>query len=220
MSVIGRPKDPVYSPSAPPEGKDELRRWLYDEVLLIHRAIDALRVSNATRNYPKWIVDSFPGYDLHTGVTPSATTANGISMLGFDDTYSSTDAASLIHVLPHGWAHETSIGPRIHTLNLNSIAGDVQWAMEYQWANADGTAGAVATLSAVQTFQGTANKAEVVSFPKIAGDGFAGLNSIFMCRVYRLGGSVNDTATGTIALTAFGISLQVDADGSRQENTK
>ena len=117
-------EDP-YIPSVPPESFEEFRWWMHNEFIMIHQALEQLRVTNATRNNIKWDDLRFPVNSLQVNPTnnlPSATFTLGTKLWAYEDTYSSTAHLMFVAQFPHAWKIESSLGPHIHTININSLS--------------------------------------------------------------------------------------------------
>ena len=213
-------KELVFVAQYPPSG--DLERWLYDQMVLIQQSIDTLRTSQGSWNNPKWDDEKFPSVQLQNKkntTSPSITYALNTQTYVFDDTYSSTDSLLFIEQLPHAWDEETTLGPHLHTININAIAGDVRWALTYRKINNFQVAVTSTTVYATQTLSGTANKSEIIGFPALETVGLR-ISDFIVGEVWRNSGDAADTATGGICLLEFDIHVKKNTDGSREPYTK
>ena len=107
----------------------------------------------------------------------------------------------------------------IHWSPQTADTGQVDWLLEYTFANENGTFGNTTTLTMSDVGDGTINKHQYTSDDPISGAGLT-ISSMIMCRLYRDGGQGNDNFVGDAALLEFDIHYELDTLGSRAENTK
>lgn len=119
--------------------------------------------------------------------------------------------------MPHTWWEGTAIYPHVHWGPIDSIAGNVEWEMEYSWANIGAVFGATATITVVDPIAAQ-NTHQIASFSAIDGTGMT-ISSILQIRLYRDGtaGNVHDTYGNSAALLEFDIHYQKNTFGSVTE---
>lgn len=129
--------------------------------------------------------------------------------------------------LPHNWKEGTTIYPHIHWTPKNSGSGNVQWNLEYSWANYDSVSPevfpAITTSTVVANGPFTANTHLIT--PLTTGN--TGLDatgkkisSILICRIWRNSSSAADTYNANAGLLFLDFHYQIDGTGSRQQFTK
>jgi len=158
---------------------------------------------------------------LSTGIPNTSpptfgTFRNGVQAWAFGA--GSTEQLYFEAQMPHGWVIGSEVRPHIHWSPGNSTnTGAVVWELEYTWQNAgDEVFPATTTVTVQQVAAGVAYAHQIASFPPVDGTGKRE-SSVFLCRIARVGGSGEDTFTGS----AFGISVdfhyQAAALGSTDE---
>lgn len=110
------------------------------------------------------------------------------------------DAMSFTLQLPHNWKNGTTIFPHIHWTPKSSGSGNVQWNLDYTWADLNETTPvtfpAVTTSSVISTGPFTANQHLLTNLTagNIGIDGTGkNFSSILICRIWRDSGLAGDT---------------------------
>ncbi len=118
--------------------------------------------------------------------------------------------------MPHGWLEGSTIKPHVHWI-ANNGSGNVEWALEYVWANvSDVFTTSTTILTAYTPISAYADyKHMLTSLGDMDGTGKT-LSSIILCRVFRKATSSNDTFTKDAGLLQIDFHYQIDADGSRE----
>jgi len=122
--------------------------------------------------------------------------------------------------MPHGWLEGSDIKPHVHWVG-NTGSGNVEWGLEYSWANVNdlfsGTSITLTAYTAISTYADY--KHMLTPLGSMDGSGKK-LSSILLCRIYRNATSGNDTFTQDSGLLQIDFHYQIDSDGSREELTK
>jgi len=118
--------------------------------------------------------------------------------------------------MPHGWKEGSTIKPHVHWI-ANNGSGNVEWALEYVWANVnDVFSTTTTTLSSDTPISAYADyKHMLTSLGDMDGTGKT-LSSIILCRIFRKADSANDTFDRDAGLLQIDFHYQIDADGSRE----
>lgn len=110
------------------------------------------------------------------------------------------EAMSFTLQLPHNWKDGTTIYPHIHWTPRSSASGDMQWNLDYTWANINTeTFSTVTTSSVIITGPFTAKQHILTDLTSgnigidATGKKFS---SILICRIWRDSGAVTDTYAG------------------------
>lgn len=124
--------------------------------------------------------------------------------------------------IPHTYLVGSGIVPHLHLRVPNdATGGTIKFGCEYSW-KAIGAA-ETATQTVYGTLAITANAGvqanKILSFGNIAASG-QGISSIFMCRIFRDPGDVDDTFGASVWLKSADIHHLVDTAGSRAELVK
>jgi hypothetical protein len=128
--------------------------------------------------------------------------------------------------LPHTYKQGTDIKAHLHWTPCDRGAAesgnDVDWRLDYTWANVDGTFGSSSTIAMLDTCDGTDDKHQMTTTVTISGTGKE-VSSMLVCRLYR--DPVNDTWASILvaespALLEFDLHFEIDTMGSRTELTK
>ena len=117
--------------------------------------------------------------------------------------------------LPHSYKEGSNITPHVHWSPADGDAGNVVWALEYTWANMNGTFGNTTTIIVTDAADGTVGKHQFVDFSAIDGTGKT-ISSILMCRLYRFSSSGADTYDDDAFLLEIDFHFEMDTIGSRQ----
>ncbi|MBK6936810.1 MAG: hypothetical protein IPH18_07890 [Chitinophagaceae bacterium] len=129
--------------------------------------------------------------------------------------------------LPHSWKEGTTIYPHLHWSPKSSASGNVEWNLEYSWANYDASTPqvfpAITTSTVVAAGAFTANTHTIT--PLIAGNaGIDGagkkISSILICRLWRNSGNTADTYNADAGVLFVDFHIQIDSWGSREEYIK
>lgn len=128
--------------------------------------------------------------------------------------------------LPHSYKEGTDIKAHLHWTPADrgneENGNDVDWRLDYSWANQDGTFPSSATVAMLDTCDGADDKHQMTTTVTISGTGKT-VSSMVVCRLYR--DPTNDTWVGITAVQSPGIlefdfHHEVDTLGSRQELVK
>jgi len=106
------------------------------------------------------------------------------------------EAMSFTLQLPHNWKDGTTISPHIHWVPRATGIGNVQWNLDYTWANLNtGIFSAVTTISGIATGPFTTNQHLLADI----GTGIDGTgktySSVLICRIWRNSSLAGDTYT-------------------------
>ncbi|MDP2387133.1 MAG: hypothetical protein Q8M29_12225 [Bacteroidota bacterium] len=129
---------------------------------------------------------------------------NGISgpQIWFFRDGSGVEAMSFTLQLPHDWKEGSTVYPHIHWTPKTSGSGNVQWNLDYSWADLDETTPAtfpaITTSSVVVNGPFTANK-HLISPLTTNNVGIDGTgkhySSVLICRIWRDSSLASDTYT-------------------------
>ncbi|WP_291102742.1 MULTISPECIES: hypothetical protein [unclassified Flavobacterium] len=105
-----------------------------------------------------------------------------------------SDGMSFTLQLPHNWKDGTTIYPHIHWVPKSTGSGDVQWNLDYTWANLNtGTFSAVTTITGIATGPFTVNQHLLTTIGTgIDGTGMT-YSSVLICRIWRDSSLAGDT---------------------------
>jgi len=121
--------------------------------------------------------------------------------------------------LPHSYKHGTGLRPHIHWVPRTVNTGNVDWFLEYTWANIGDEFPPPLTVIASGSASGTIGYHQLSAFPEISGSS-QHLSSMLVCRLYRDGGQGDDTFTGDAGFLEFDFHYQIDSLGSSLEYLK
>jgi len=114
------------------------------------------------------------------------------------------EAMSFTLQLPHNWKDGTTISPHIHWIPRATGTGNVQWNLDYTWANLNtGIFSAVTTISGIATGPFTTNQhllADIGTGIDATGKTYS---SVLICRIWRNSSLAGDT----YAADAGGLSM-------------
>ncbi|MCX6290213.1 MAG: hypothetical protein NT126_00430 [Bacteroidetes bacterium] len=137
------------------------------------------------------------------------------------------EAMSFTVQLPHSWKEGTTIFPHLHWAPKSSASGNVEWNLEYTWANYDATTPqvfpSITTSTVVATGPFTANTHLITPLTASnAGLSATGkkISSILICRIWRNSVSSNDTYNADAGVLFLDFHYQIDTFGSRAEYSK
>lgn len=133
--------------------------------------------------------------------------------------------------MPHNWKEGSVIYPHVHWSPQTATAGVVVWGLEYTWVNYNSTTPlafpntTIETVSTVSVTSGDTDKHFLTSFSPInPGTNRDMISGIMMCRFWRNSSNSADTygggGTGNAALLSFDFHYEIDALGSRSQNSK
>jgi len=118
----------------------------------------------------------------------------------------------------HSYKQETNIYVHVHWTPTDNNAGNVEWLLEYTWANVDTVFPAATLTSIIDPSSGIAWTHQLAEFPVISGAG-KNIGSMFNFRLYRVPGG-DDTYKSDAALLSIGIHYEINTFGSRQRFSK
>lgn len=140
---------------------------------------------------------------------------------------SGLESMSFTVQLPHTWKEGSIIHPHIHWMPKSSASGNVEWNLDYSWANYDATTPEVFpahTTSTVVANGPFTAKSHTISALTTGDAGIDGtgkkISSILICRIWRNSSNTNDTYNYDAGLLFVDFHIQVDGWGSRQEYVK
>jgi hypothetical protein len=123
--------------------------------------------------------------------------------------------------LPHAWKVGSDIFIHIHWSKATSASGNVNWQMQYKWANIGSGMPAFSALTSGTHVISDANTADLhalTSWPAVAGTGKT-ISSMICVYISRTN-NASDTYTGNANLYEIDIHYEVDSFGSREESIK
>lgn len=190
-------------------------------LLVYNTATDGLAPNNVTPGYYFWngIIwvkvcgtnTSIDVYDDLRVVIDKGTNAAQLGSLSgitgpeiwFFRNGSGVEAMSFTVQLPHNWKHGTTIYPHIHWTPRTSGAGNVQWNLDYSWADLNeitpATFPALTTSTVIINGPFTANQ-HLLSDLTAGNTGIDGTgktySSVLICRIWRDSGVAGDTYNG------------------------
>lgn len=137
------------------------------------------------------------------------------------------ESMSFVVQLPHSWKEGTTIYPHLHWVPEASESGNVEFNLEYSWANYDPTTPQVfpsyTTTTVVANGPFTANSHQITGLtPANAGIDGTGkkISSILVCRLWRNSSRAADTYNDIVGLLFVDFHIQIDSWGSREEFIK
>lgn len=141
------------------------------------------------------------------------------------------EAMSFQVQLPHAWVEGTTIYPHLHwTPRGNNASGNVEWNLEYSWANYDPTTIQVfpsVTTSTVVASPASGNfvqNGHYITALTAANAGIAGtgkkISSVLICRIWRNSSNGADTYNDDAGVLFMDFHIQINSWGSRQEYIK
>jgi hypothetical protein len=137
------------------------------------------------------------------------------------------EAMSFNVQLPHAWKEGTTIYPHIHWLPKSSTTGNVEWNLEYTWANYDAVTTQVfpaittSTVTSTGPFTARSHMITALTSGNTGIDGTSKkISSILVCRIWRNSNDANDTYNADAGVLFVDFHIQIDAAGSRQEYVK
>ena len=122
--------------------------------------------------------------------------------------------------MPHGWLEGSDIKPHVHWV-ANSGTGNVEWALEYTWANVNSFFNT--TTSNVTGYTPISDYADYKHMLTSLGDMNGSdktLSSIIICRIFRKATSGNDSFSADAGLLQIDFHYQIDSDGSNEVLSK
>lgn len=139
----------------------------------------------------------------------------GTSIYGWEYTNNATKELSMTCQLNHQWANiiHPNVEPHIHYILGNNDTGNIEFQMSYWWTNiGSGNITGTTNITTLKAGSGTAWMHDLVSFANVSGAG-KGLSSIFGASLKRVGGSGNDTYTGSVYVVSVDLHCFVDKFG-------
>lgn len=141
------------------------------------------------------------------------------------------EAMSFQVQLPHTWVEGTTIYPHLHwTPRGNNVSGNVEWNLEYSWANYDATTVQVfpdITTNSVVASPASGNfvqNGHYITALSTANAGIDGtgkkISSILICRLWRNSSTSGDTYNDDAGLLFLDFHIQIDGYGSRSTFVK
>lgn len=129
--------------------------------------------------------------------------------------------------MPHAWAAGTNIHIHIHWTPsaTGSATEKVEWGLEYNLANVNGTFSSTNTTITASdpvnppSTTPTVDTHYLTEFAEIDMTGYS-LSTFVLGRLYRASSSTGDTYTGTAYLIGIDAHYQIDSFGSRDELSK
>lgn len=119
----------------------------------------------------------------------------------------------------HDYREGTDLHMHVHWMPTTTNTGNVEWHMEYSWANVNDVMPAPSTISSVLATTGSAWKSYVQNIGIASGTGKK-IGSHVAFRLYRNPASTNDTYPDDAVLLSVGIHHEVDSLGSREITAK
>lgn len=144
--------------------------------------------------------------------------------------FAKNDFASFTIQLPHGYKQGTDISVHLHWTpgdrGNEENGATVGWKVDYSWANADGTFGAMATADLSDACDGTDHKHQMT--PQVTIDGHTTpktISSMLMCNIRRSDTGADDTWASAVSgqlplLLEVDFHFEIDTIGSRTILTK
>ena len=137
------------------------------------------------------------------------------------------EAMSFTVQLPHGWKEGSRIYPHIHWTPKTSLPGNVEWNLDYTWANFNPEKAEVFpkiitnTVLSVGPFVANTHNITVLSKNNegIEGTGKR-VSSVLICRIWRYSKDKEDTYEADAGALFLDFHIQIDGFGSRQEYKK
>ena len=144
--------------------------------------------------------------------------------------FAKNDFASFTIQLPHGYKQGTDISVHLHWTpgdrGNEENGATVGWKVDYSWANADGTFGAMATADLSDACDGTDHKHQMT--PEVVLDGHTAgksISSMLICNVRRSDTGTDDTWASAVSgqlplLLEVDFHFELDTIGSRTISAK
>lgn len=141
------------------------------------------------------------------------------------------DMMSFTVQLPHSWKQGTTIYPHLHWIPKTTAAtGNVEWNLDYSWANYDPTTPEIfpaittTTVTATAPAGGFTARAHTITALTTNNDGIDGagkkISSILICRIWRKADNAADTYAYDAGVLYLDFHIQVDGWGSKTEYVK
>lgn len=144
--------------------------------------------------------------------------AGNLKAYAFDGGATSEEVHFTIQ-LPHSYKEGTDITPHVHWSPTTANAGNVQWFLEYSWANIDATFPAVTTINVIDAASGTAWDHQMGVMSAITGTSKT-ISSMLVCRLYRDPTGGSDTYGDDASLLEIDFHFEMDTVGSRTVSAK
>lgn len=133
--------------------------------------------------------------------------------------------------LPHSWVEGTTIYPHLHWIPRgNNVAGNVEWNLDYSWANYDASTVQVfpaATTSTVVASPASGRLVQNGHYITALTTGNAGIDgtgkkisSVLICRIWRNSDNAADTYNEDAGVLFMDFHIQIDGFGSRETFVK
>ena len=185
----------------PPEPSDVIAQRedgiVWDDLRV---AASAVRIQGVL-NVPDW--DNIGGGDLYA--------------LAFDDEV--MEQVFFTIQMPHNWKEGTDIHPHVHWMTEDDSAGDVRWALEYEWVNIDNAYVSSTIITGDDVSQRIALQHQIADLGDISGIGMT-ISSMLICRLYRDATAEADDLATDVYLLEFDLHYEIDSLGSRLEYEK
>jgi len=142
-----------------------------------------------------------------------------VHALGFDNT--ATEAVSFWCQMPHDWRDGTAVHAHVHWAPSGTATGNVCWELEYYIAGINATFTSLATLSATDYNDGTANLhryCDLGSINMTKAEG--GVSAMIGCRLIRRADLAKDNYGEDAALVEIDFHYRKDGFGSDGEASK
>ncbi|MEE9364849.1 MAG: hypothetical protein V3U92_19790 [Cellulophaga sp.] len=135
------------------------------------------------------------------------------SSYGWGYRFDKWDQVIVIAEMPHSRKAGSNIKINFHWSPTTTNAGDVQWGLEYKWANIDGTFPVGTTVYVIDSAGLSPSKHQVTDDIVISGAGMTE-GSILKARVFRSNNPTYDTYGDSAMLMSFDIEYEIDKIGS------
>ncbi len=140
---------------------------------------------------------------------------------------SGVDAMSFTVQLPHSWKVGTKIYPHIHWTPNTSASGNVEWNLDYTWANFDAVTPQVfpttttSTVVATGPFTAGIHLITPLTTANVGIDATGKkVSSVLVCRIWRDSNHVSDTYNANAGGVSIDFHYEMDTFGSRSEYSK
>ena len=137
------------------------------------------------------------------------------------------EAMSFTVQLPHGWKEGTTIYPHIHWMPKSTRSGNVEWNLEYAWANYNAVtpelfpAITTATVTASGPFTAKSHVITPLTSSNAGIDGTGKkISSILICRIWRNSSNASDTYNDDAGVMFLDFHILMDGNGSHLPFTK
>lgn len=121
--------------------------------------------------------------------------------------------------LPHDYKQGSDIYPHVHFLPVDGNSGNVEFQLEYTWANYTDDFGATNTKTGYEATGERTNQHLICSLESIAGTNKT-ISSVLLCRLYRDPESANDSYGSAVFVLEVDFHYQRDSLGSYEEFSK